>query len=193
MTTKPDSTPKPAQTQQKKTVTFSGSDTISKEFAKKSFKLGIKVNSNGKVTYESSNKKVATVSASGKITMKSMGKTVITIKTAETSSYKAGTRRITLNLNPKKPQLKYLKSQKKKTAAVKWKKVKGISGYQIQYSISKNFKGAKTAKASKKAVSGTIKKLKSKKKYYVRIRTYKKAYGQTVYSSWSKVKKVKVK
>lgn len=193
VTTKPDSTPKPAQTQQKKTVTFSGSDTISKEFAKKSFKLGIKVNSNGKVTYESSNKKVATVSASGKITMKSMGKTVITIKTAETSSYKAGTRRITLNLNPKKPQLKYLKSQKKKTAAVKWKKVKGISGYQIQYSISKNFKGAKTAKASKKAVSGTIKKLKSKKKYYVRIRTYKKAYGQTVYSSWSKVKKVKVK
>lgn len=194
VTPKPDnSTKKPAQTQQKKTVTFSGSDTISKEFAKKSFKLGIKVNSNGKVTYESSNKKVATVSASGKITMKSMGKTVITIKTAETSSYKAGTRRITLNLNPKKPQLKYLKSQKKKTAAVKWKKVKGISGYQIQYSISKNFKGAKTAKASKKAVSGTIKKLKSKKKYYVRIRTYKKAYGQTVYSSWSKVKKVKVK
>ena len=190
---KKDSTPKPTQTQQKKTVSFTGSDTINKEFAKKSFNLRIKANSNGKATYESSNKKVATVSASGKITMKSMGKTVITIKTAETSSYKAGTRRITLNLNPKKPQLKYLKSQKKKTAAVKWKKVKGISGYQIQYSISKNFKGAKTAKAFKKAVSGTIKKLERKKVYYVRIRTYKKAYGQTVYSSWSKVKKVKVK
>ena len=72
-------------------------------------------------------------------------------------------------------------------------KVKNISGYQIQFNTSKNFKGAKTVKASAKAASGTAGKLKSKKKYYVRIRTFKKAYGQTVYSSWSKVKQVKVK
>lgn len=177
----------------KQDVIFTGAGEINREFARKSFNLGVKANTNGKVTYASSNTKVATVSASGKVTMKNMGRTVITIRTAETDSFNAGVRKITVNLNPKKPTLGSVKSSKKKTLTVRWKKVKNISGYQIQFSTSKNFKGAKTVKASAKAVSGTAKKLKSKKKYYVRIRTFKKAYGQTVYSGWSKVKQVKVK
>ena len=41
--------------------------------------------------------------------------------------------------------------------------------------------------------SATIKKLKSKKKYYVRMRTYKVVNGKKVYSAWSKAKSVKVK
>ena len=186
-------TVKPDVTPDKKDVSFTGSNVISREFAKKSFNLGIRSDSNGKVTYASSNKKVATVSASGKITMKSMGSTVITVRTAETSSFKAGIRKITVNLTPKKTSLSSVKSSKKKTLTIRWKKAKNISGYQIQYATSKNFKGAKTVKASAKAISGTAKKLKSKKTYYVRIRTFKKAYGKTVYSGWSKVKKAKVK
>ena len=39
----------------------------------------------------------------------------------------------------------------------------------------------------------TVKKLKAKKKYYVRIRTYKTVKGKKVYSSWSGVKSVKTK
>ena len=70
-----------------------------------------------------------------------------------------------------------------------------ISGYQIQYSLKKNFK----SKAKKVFVKGAgktrrvIKKLKSRKKYYVRIRTYKKIGKATYYSPWSKKKSVKVK
>ena len=83
----------------------------------------------------------------------------------------------------------------KKSIKVTWKKVKGIKGYQIQYSTNKKFKkGNKTITIkSTKSTSATIKKLKSKKKYYVRMRTYKVVNGKKVYSAWSKAKSVKVK
>ena len=80
---------------------------------------------------------------------------------------------------------------------VTWKKqTSQTTGYQIQYSTSKNFtpkttKSVTVKKNSEK--STTIKKLKSKKKYYVRIRTYKTVSGKKYYSSWSKVKTVKTK
>ena len=82
-----------------------------------------------------------------------------------------------------------------KAFTVKWKKKSGITGYQIQYSTNKKFKkGNKTITVkSTKSTSATIKKLKSKKKYYVRMRTYKIVNGKKVYSAWSKAKSVKVK
>lgn len=78
-------------------------------------------------------------------------------------------------------------------------KSKTIKGYQIQLATDKKFKkNKKTVTISKqKTTKTTVKKLKAKKKYYVRIRTYKnvKYQGKTikVYSSWSKVKTVKTK
>ena len=94
-------------------------------------------------------------------------------------------------------KIKSLKKAKK-SLKVTWKKVKGVKGYQIQYSTSKKFKGARKVTIKKaKITSRTIKKLKSKKKYYVRIRTYITARnkGKTVriYSKWSKVKMKKTK
>ena len=76
-----------------------------------------------------------------------------------------------------------------KAFTVKWKKKSGITGYQIQYSTNSKFKkGNKSIKIkSAKTVSKKITKLKSNKKYYVRIRTYK---GKK-YSKWSKVKSIK--
>lgn len=78
-----------------------------------------------------------------------------------------------------------------------WKKAKDASGYQIQYSASSKFKGAKTVTVNNKTTSKKISKLKAKKKYYVRIRTYKsvKVNGKNtkVYSGWSKAKTVKTK
>ena len=69
----------------------------------------------------------------------------------------------------------------------------GMSGYQYRYATTKSG----LAKASVKTTSSkkvTVKKLKSKKNYYVQVRTYKKtATGKKVYSAWSKAKQVKVK
>ena len=87
----------------------------------------------------------------------------------------------------------------KKGFKLSWKKQKTqTTGYQIQYSTSKKFKKAKAVNVSKnKTTSKSVKKLSSKKKYYVRVRTYKtvKIDGKTkkVYSSWSKTKTVKTK
>lgn len=84
----------------------------------------------------------------------------------------------------------------KKSIKLTWKKQKkNVSGYQIQYSTSKNFDKAvktKTVKGAKKT-SLTISKLKAKKTYYVRIRTYKTIKGKKYCSAWSKAKKVKTK
>ena len=82
------------------------------------------------------------------------------------------------------------KSDKHGKVCIKWYKVASANGYQIQYSTKKNFVRKKT-----KVVYGSkLKlKLKSNKKYYVRVRAYRKASGNKVYGKWSKVKKIKVK
>lgn len=78
---------------------------------------------------------------------------------------------------------------------VKWqKKTSKTTGYQIQYSTSSNFKGAKTITIkSKNTTSRTVTKLKAKKKYYIRVRTYRAFNGTKFYSKWSKTKTVKTK
>lgn len=95
----------------------------------------------------------------------------------------------------KKTTLKSAQNAKGKKLVVKWGKNTAGNGYQIQYSTSKKFaKGNKTKTISKnKTTSYTIKKLKKKKTYYVRIRTYKKVSGKTYYSGWSSVKKATIK
>ncbi len=79
---------------------------------------------------------------------------------------------------------------------VKWKKKTKITGYQIQYSTNSKFsiKNTKTVKIKKaKTASKKITDLKSSKKYYVRIRTYKIVKKKKSYSSWSKKKNVTTK
>ena len=76
---------------------------------------------------------------------------------------------------------------------VMWKKKTKITGYQIQYSTSSKFskKSTKTVKVKKaKTTSKKIADLKSSKKYYVRVRTYKNSKKKTDYSAWSKKKSV---
>ena len=97
-------------------------------------------------------------------------------------------------LKPKSAKIKKVKAAKK-AISVEWKKVSGVKGYQVQVATDKKFKkNKKTATVKKqKTTKVTVKKLKAKKKYYVRIRTYKTVNGKKVYSSWSKVKTIKTK
>ena len=97
----------------------------------------------------------------------------------------------------KKPKSTSIKKAKgsKKAVALEWKKVSGVKGYQVQVATDKKFKKNKKTVTIKKqkTTKTTVKKLKAKKKYYVRVRTYKIVNGKKVYSSWSKVKSVKTK
>ena len=77
---------------------------------------------------------------------------------------------------------------------ISWKKVKNAKGYQIEYSTSSKFKKSKKITIKKaKTTSRIIKKLKARKKYYVRIRTYIIVNGKKKYSDWSKKKSQKTK
>ena len=101
-------------------------------------------------------------------------------------------------VKPKAAKFKKVKGSKK-AIALTWAKVKGVKGYQIQVATDKKFKKNKKTITIKKqkTTKTTVKKLKAKKKYFVRIRTYKtkKVNGKStkVYSAWSKVKTVKTK
>ena len=107
---------------------------------------------------------------------------------------KPSTTKNTKTVKPKKTSIKKLSKGKKKFT-VTWAKVSGVKGYQIQYSSDKKFKKNKKSVTvtKQKTTKATVKKLKSKKKYYVRVRTYKTVNGKKIYSSWSKVKSVKTK
>jgi len=121
---------------------------------------------------------------------KNVGTATITIKGK--GSY-SGTKKITFKILPKKASLSKVVSKAKGKLTVSWKKVSGVSGYQIQYSLKSNFKNSKTVSAKAGASSKTIAKLTGNKTYYVRIRTYKTAGGKRYYSGWSSAKKGKVR
>ncbi len=83
----------------------------------------------------------------------------------------------------------------KKALTVKWNKQAGVTGYEIQVATNKKFtKNLKTVKVKKAGTaSKKIKKLKPKKKYFVRARAYKKVSGGSIIGAWSKVVKKKTK
>lgn len=126
---------------------------------------------------------------------KNVGQATVTV--TGTGNY-TGTVTAHFTIIPKGTTLSKI-TAKKKAFAVKWKKqTKQVTGYELQYSTSKKFKGAKSVTIKKnKTTSSTVKKLKAKKKYFVRIRTYKtvKIDGKSkkLYSAWSKAKTVKTK
>ncbi len=102
----------------------------------------------------------------------------------------------TFKINPKASKVSKLTSPKTKKLKVTYKKVSGVTGYEVTYSTSKKFAKSKTKTVKVKGAaktSKTISKLKKNKTYYVKVRTYKTVKGKTYYSSYSKYKKLKIK
>ena len=128
--------------------------------------------------------------------MKNVGK--YTVKVTLKGNY-SGSKSMTYNINPKGTSVSKVTAAKK-GFKVTWKKqATQTTGYEVQYSTASNFKkGNKTVTVSKnKTTSKSVSKLSAKKKYYVRVRTYKtvKIGGKSVklYSGWSKAKSVTTK
>ena len=109
-----------------------------------------------------------------------------TTKAISTTAVSATVKKTTVKATAKK-----LSSNKVKLSV---KKVAGASKYAVQISTTKNFKKVVAKKTSKKAVfTVKSKKLKGKKKLYVRVKVYKKVNGKTVASQWSKATKIRLK
>ena len=129
-----------------------------------------------------------------KPTRTSVGKTTVYYQITN-KNYKTVKGSKTIVINPVKTSITSL-SKGTKSFTVKWaKKTTQTTGYQIQYSTSSTFaSGNKTVTVtSNKTTSKTIKSLKAKKKYYVRVRTYKTVNGVKYYSGWSAKKYVTTK
>lgn len=140
-------------------------------------KITLKVGTDYTVKY-SNNKNVGTAKAT------------ITFK----GNYK-GAKSATFKINPKATNFTKLKALKKGFTATWKKQASQTTGYQIQYCTNKKFSsGVKTVTiTSNKTLKKTIKKLAKKKKYFLRIRTYKKIKKVNYYSAWSKVWNVTTK
>ena len=92
------------------------------------------------------------------------------------------------------PAWKSLTNPSARAMTVKYGRASGATGYQIQYATSSTFKGAKTANiAGAKNVTKTLKGLAKNKRYYVRVRSYRKSGRVTYYSAWSTTKNVVIK
>ena len=112
----------------------------------------------------------------------------------------SGSRKVSFKIIPKGTKISRL-AKGKGSIRIKWKKQaekmpsSRISGYQIQYATNSKFtKDKKTVRVKKYTTTAKeIKKLKRKKKYYVRIRTFKQVGKVTYYSAWSKARPIETK
>lgn len=143
-----------------------------------------------RVYFKSSNKKIATVSAQGVVTGKSVG-------TVKIKCYVSNGKYQTISVKVKTPSTAVTKLTSVAPGRLKitWNQVNYADGYYLQLSTDKRFKKNRTVKyiSGKKNTSVTYKTLKSGKKYYVRVAAYKTVSGKKSFSSWSKVKALKLK
>ncbi len=118
----------------------------------------------------------------------------VTESTTDTTDLAEENTTSSLTAESNKGSLKKL-TKGKKSIKITWKKVSSVAGYQVQYATNKKFTKNKKSVTIKKnsTTSLTVKGLKSKKTYYVRVRTYNTVNGKKVYSNWSTVKKVTTK
>ena len=161
----------------------------------RAFSLKAKVSGKAPLSYASSNKKVVTVSGNGTVSIKGCGTAYITVKAKQTSEYKAAEKKVKIVVLPKQVKLTSAKVKKGTQLTVGWTNNKKASGYVIEYSTSNSFKKnvGKVKVKNPKQTSMTIKHLKHKKTYYVKVKTFVTVDGKRIYSKDSNVKKVYVK
>lgn len=179
---------------EKREQTIDVKTTITKEYKRgTNFSLGAKAY--GKLTYKSSNANIVTVSSKGTVNIQGYGTAVITVNAAETAIYKSAAKKVTVNIVPAKLALN-VTAGGSGTIKIAWKRDITVDGYQIQCSTQKTFPSSATLNGTvtkNSTVSSTLQGLSKGKRYYVRIRSFKRIKGIPVYGVWSTVRDVVVK
>lgn len=123
---------------------------------------------------------------------KNVGYGTVVVKGKGSYSKASGTARFKINL--RRPVFSSAKSTRKRTLITTWRKTGGNSGWQVQCSMNKNFRsGVRIVNLKSSNTKLTVRTLRSRKNYYIKIRSYKKVGRQTWYSGWSPVKRVTIK
>lgn len=143
---------------------------------------------NKAVTWKSSDSRIAKVSRGGKVLGVAPGTATITVTTKDGGFAK----KAWITVRP--AVASFTLTAKKGSATIHYKKVKGVSGYEIYRADSKQGKYYKiTTRTQRQKGICASSKLKTKHTYYYKVRTYKTVKGKKIYSSFSAVKKIKTK
>ena len=177
-----------------------GNDYVTKKYSDKvrSFNLNVTAAEGKIIKYKSSNKKVK-VDSKAKVTIpkKFVGRVIISVYLPATENFNASVEHIEIHVIPKTPTITKVSSPKKGQMKISWKKDTNCSGYIIAYSTDKKFSKEKFIEVKKNSVSNVVVKgMKSRKKYYVRMWSYKvvdKSRDFELYSGYSKTKSIKIK
>ncbi len=191
-----DETPLPAAKNVIQTVEVKRSD-LSKKKVNIASKLTMGTTQNLRLTYTYQNSKKVydlgtyswscnsdkvTLTSNGEITAKQIGKYKITFSY---DGSERGSCTKTITIIPKTPKIRKV-TMGKRSAKVKFKKVAGVSGYQVRYIYGSFwYPKYKTYKVSKNATTKTVKQLTSNTQYGFTIRSYKKVGKKTYYSEWA--------
>ena len=147
-----------------------------------------------KVTFTSSDPKVASVDKKGRIRFLSVGTAYITSRAAEDENYRAASVKCKVTVCPKKAGIRSVTSKKKGQIHIKSdRRAKGNTGYEIQYRIKGKKKVYKIQVKSRTVLDKTLRGLKSGKKVRVRIRAYKTVKGKKYFGPCSRYKTITVK
>lgn len=139
-----------------------------------------------RVTYVSTNTKVAKVTDSGVIRAVAPGKANIVVSSVSDGGVEAT---VTVTVAPSKVSSLTKKNVKKTSAKLVWKKQKSVTGYKVYLYKAGKYKLYQSVKTN----SLMVKKLKANTTYRFKIRAYKKVGSKTIYGEYSKVLSVKTK
>lgn len=164
-------------------------------------KAKIKAPGDGKLTFVANESSVAKIKEDGTVIPRKKGTVLVYAIASSTKNYdRYVSDAIKVSVVAAKKPAKIGKVKKFKAKAVKkakvtfsWKKMKGVTGYQIEYAKGNGkFKALKTVKSAK-TFTMKSKALKKGKKYTFRIRAYKVVKGKKVTGSFVKTKVIKLK
>lgn len=157
-------------------IWYNGKDEIIGSYDK-AIPLKITTNKrNAKMIYKVSDPKNLTIDAKGILRAKNIGRYTVTVYVPEDKNYKKSKEiKVKVRIIPAKVKLRSAKAGSRRKINIKWIRDTKVQGYHISYSTNKNMLNSKTITIKKnKTTSAVLKNLKSKKKYYIEIYSYKK-------------------
>ena len=173
---------------------ISGTASYKKKLGAKSFSLNAALSpaAGNPLTYQSSDKSVATVSSAGTVSIKGIGSCVITIRSSAGIHYASVEKKIKIKVILGTVNLSSVTSVEKGKLTVKWKTTPKVQTYECK--IESPGKNPKTFSVPEdKNYRMTLTALESGRSYTIRLRAVKKLKGKTHRGAWSSAKKVCVK